>query len=344
MIFASAPGKLMLFGEYAVLNGATAVVSAVDRRAEIRMAPLTGEEWQVEARPLAMEITVFRFRADGQPVLLSGPPLPTLVHVLLRDAVLRCPALGRQGWRLTLDTCALHDMHGTVPVKFGLGSSAAIAASLAAALGAAGGRPMLELGELVELHSLGQGGRGSGADVAAAMFGGQIMYRTGSSGPRAAPVMLPRDLSLAVIFAGRPASTADALETLERWAARQPATFEDCMHHLGSLASLGERRLRAGGDLGEIIAHYADGLRHLQQSSGLPIFSAGHERAAELAADAGCVYKPSGAGGGDLGILVATDPAALSSALGRLHEDGLHQLDIRLGGRGALANAITAEA
>ncbi|MCW8846391.1 MAG: hypothetical protein OQK99_11185 [Gammaproteobacteria bacterium] len=43
----SAPGKLILAGEYAVLDGAPGLVMAVDRRARVSLEPSSDEHWQV---------------------------------------------------------------------------------------------------------------------------------------------------------------------------------------------------------------------------------------------------------------------------------------------------------
>src|SRR5690606_21597860 len=70
--------------------------------------------------------------------------------------------------------------------KLGLGSSAAVATALAAALAAAGGiRPDREL--LFDLassaHRTAQGGTGSGGDVAASVYGGLLFYTRGDAMP-----------------------------------------------------------------------------------------------------------------------------------------------------------------
>ena len=41
IVTATAPGKLVLLGEYAVLEGAPALVMAIDRRAEVRLETRT---------------------------------------------------------------------------------------------------------------------------------------------------------------------------------------------------------------------------------------------------------------------------------------------------------------
>ena len=97
----SAPGKVILSGEYAVLRGAPAVVMAVDRRAVVTVEP-----GDAEIRCIGLE-----GRTD----------------TLLVDCVLGALGRERPAARFTLDTSAFSDG----PEKLGIGSSAALAVSVA---------------------------------------------------------------------------------------------------------------------------------------------------------------------------------------------------------------------
>ena len=48
-VAASAPGKVVLAGEYAVLDGAPAICAALDRRARVQIAPSGTDHHVVEA-------------------------------------------------------------------------------------------------------------------------------------------------------------------------------------------------------------------------------------------------------------------------------------------------------
>jgi phosphomevalonate kinase len=100
----SAPGKLMLLGEYAVVDGGLAVVAAVNRRA----------------------VGVTLTEPDPR-------PSPVVQAVLTRAA--RAGAVLPPGVRI--DTSAFHDAQGA---KLGLGSSAAVAVITAALAHRAGRR------------------------------------------------------------------------------------------------------------------------------------------------------------------------------------------------------------
>ena len=74
MFVARAPGKLVALGEYAVLDGAPAVVLAVDRYVEAAVGP--SEDGSCRLMVRASEIVERRFAPDAP----SGAPLVDLVR------------------------------------------------------------------------------------------------------------------------------------------------------------------------------------------------------------------------------------------------------------------------
>ena len=66
-VIASAPGKLVLLGEYAVLEGAPALVMAINRRARVRMTAQSDGTCEVSAPDLNVHNQPLRFAAGGTP-------------------------------------------------------------------------------------------------------------------------------------------------------------------------------------------------------------------------------------------------------------------------------------
>lgn len=133
----SAPGKLVLLGDYAVTEGATAMVAAVDRRAVGHVDP---------EGPASAVVDAVLERVRGE-----GAEVPSGVRI---------------------DTSAFHAASGD---KLGLGSSAAVAVVTAALATDAGDASTYELA--LEGHRDAAGGVGSGVDVAASFHGGVIAVR-----------------------------------------------------------------------------------------------------------------------------------------------------------------------
>jgi phosphomevalonate kinase len=321
----SAPGKLVLLGEYAVLEGAPAVVAAVDRRARVTALPAPGGRWQVAAPGLTDGPAEFAVAPSGALRWTSAGESRGLELVdrlfggwsdAVGSAIGALPPLA-----LELDTTAFFDDAGGARVKLGLGSSAALTAALASALEAfigGGGLPQPDLGwvrKVVALHRAIQGGRGSGIDVAASLLGGVLEYRLDEK-QRVATVRaeaLPDELCWLAVWTGRPATTSALLERLEARRSSHRAPVEGALAVLTAAAAAGVVALRTpdvGAFLDAVDVSW-EGFEALGAAIGMPVLSAEHRRIRQIAEDCGVRYKPSGAGGGDLGLAFADDGGRL---------------------------------
>ena len=300
---AAAPGKVVLAGEYAVLDGAPAISMAVRRTARVGIDDVDDDACRVEA-PGHTDVTGrFRLR-DGRIRWLSGEDEFRLV-----DAVFR--ASGRRpigNCSITLDSGEFFDT--ATGTKIGLGSSAAMTVALCAAIhDSADVAPIAR-----RAHRRFQGGVGSGVDVATSLHGGLIEYRT--DGARAVAIDWPAGLRFRLIWSGIAASTRDRLSRLGAGTdANRPSRVR--------LSAAARRMARAwrSGDAGSIIEAYRayiDDLHSFSVDHDLGIFDAGHEELCAAAAAENLVYKPCGAGGGDIGIVFASDDAALDAFVGTL--------------------------
>lgn len=328
---ASAPGKLVLLGEYAVLEGAPALALAVNRQARARVVLRADGEARVHAPDLKLADVPLRIDADGLPRWTRAQDAQSLrlVDTILRGLAAEGlgPPAGR-GFELTLDSAEFFEG----PRKLGLGSSAALTVALASALavyaggGAATANRRVWLERLLALHRGFQDGRGSGVDVAASLVGGLIAYRLTDEGlPRFEAAAWPERVQARFVWSGVSASTADFLARLADWRAAHPAQYAAHMQTLRTVAEAAARAVSDGRDADFLAAaaDYAQALDAFAAACGLPIFSPAHRRARELAQDAGVVYKPCGAGGGDFGVLLGADAARLASAARSLEGAGL---------------------
>ena len=184
-IRASAPGKMVLLGEYAVLEGAPALVMAVNRRAVAEVSTDVVRS-TIDAPDVWPQTVAFDLDPGGVPVWnhpSSGAPAAlSLVDHVLRGLAERS-LLPKAPFSVRLDSAAFFQGRGVGRSKLGLGSSAAVTVALASALAGAAGHAELTgdrarwLRELLSIHQRFQGGRGSGVDLAAAIHGGVIGYR-----------------------------------------------------------------------------------------------------------------------------------------------------------------------
>ena len=323
MLVARAPGKLVALGEYAVLDGAPAVVLAVDRYATATIE--AGSDGVCELTTLAPLEVRQRF-APGQP---SGSKLVDLVAAGVRPPLT---------WRATVDSRPFFDG----AAKLGLGSSAAALTAFAGAFAAFAGAegqtlPSLGLGGLIDLHRAFQGGRGSGLDVAASLTGGAITFSLGQGGvPQVGSVRLPNGVGFAGIFAGRSASTPELVAHYRAWRQDRPEQAAAMLARLTTLAEAGCAAAR-GDEAAAFVrafAAYGRGLAALGEAMGAEIVTAEHRQVGDEADRFGVAYKVSGAGGGDLGLACAADRDALAAFAKSVGDKGFRVIEVSLAERG----------
>ena len=333
MIVARAPGKLVALGEYAVLDGAPAVVLAVDRYVEATIEANPDGSCRLVTR--APEPAEVRF-SPGQP---SGSKLVDLVVAALGPPL---------AWRATIDSSAL--FAGTL--KLGLGSSAAALCAWAGALSAFArgqGRasPDLDLAALIELHRAFQGGRGSGLDVAASLTGGAITFSLAPSGmPQVGSVRLPNGVAFAGVFPGRSASTPELVAHYRAWRQDRPEQAAAMLGRLRGLAEAGCAALRADDAAAwvETFAAYGRGLQDLGAAMGAEVVTAEHRQIGDEAGRFGVAYKVSGAGGGDLGLACAADADALAAFTKSVKDRGFRVFNVSLAEHGLVVQPPSAGA
>lgn len=329
-VTASAPGKVVLLGEYAVLDGAPALVLAVDRRARVtlRHAPAPGSWCTIDAQSL--EISAAACRLDGAGRIEWGCDQATSARLGLVATVLaEVAAAGPPppAFHAVLDTDAFFDQRRA---KLGLGSSAALTVALGAALRSMAGQPSLRAEELIAAHRRQQDGRGSGLDIAAAQYGGALIYQLAGMEPVATPVTLPGQLSWCCVWTGRPAATGPRLLQMARWREHDPGGYDSLMGGLTQTAAAGAAAARARDAAGLIaaVSSYGAQLAELGAASGTDIVTREHREIAALARASGVAYKSSGAGGGDIGIAVSGDAGRLSDFRGRIEPAGYRVLHL----------------
>jgi phosphomevalonate kinase len=282
-VVVSAPGKLMIIGEYAVLEGAEAVVSAVTRRAFARR----------------------------RSAVTGAPEAPAEAKAAYAHAVAAAGAVGDPSDTPAIDVSSLRAQNA----KLGLGSSAAAAA-------AAAGFGFVERGHEIEsvaarakvFDAAMRGHRdispqGSGADVAAAVYGGFLRFRRLGEAVDLAQVQWPSELRARIVWTGQEARTSTFLAKVAELASAQPSQYRRLRDNLGSQAESFVRSLTIGDLCGVLrsTAEYGQAMAELGRAAGIPIVTDTLNKVAEIAQDAGGAAKPSGAGGGDVALALFPD-------------------------------------
>jgi len=346
----SAPGKLVLLGEYAVLFGGPAVVLAINRRATVTMTASDDELWSVRSPGLVTEKLRFELLPDGSQRWVESSD--EKIHQLrlvgcILSALVRLGAvnpLHMNAAALEIDTLAFFEQTDHGSSKLGLGSSAALTVALASALVRwAGTEDVLAdrfdwLRTLVNIHRDFQGGSGSGIDLAASLFGGALEYRLDENGLPvvARPLDLPEDLELLFVWTGRSADTSRFLKRLTERSAVNPRGIGRALDDLSEASQSGIQALDSSRTkaLLDAVDGFGEGLEALGREAEMPIMSSEHKHLLSLARRWGISYKPSGAGGGDLGLCFSDDPHAIDRMTVAVREAGFETIDLSLDPRG----------
>lgn len=324
-VVARAPGKLFLLGEYAVLDGEPAVVAGIDRYAEARIEPAgpTSEtilEAPGFADPLAVDV-------DELPAI-DGPWRFVLAVLHELDPVRRRELRGQ---RIILRSeLGATDGSGRKP---GLGSSAAITVALSAAvlgLSLSGeetqddARPEVDRPRILSLalraHRRAQGGAGSGADVAASVYGGIVRFE-----PRAGalPEVQPLPpLAGAKILVGWSGSSAGTVDLVARYRALQEESPKGRPAAGRSRPSLRRRFRERSREIVDTFSRAVEEgtlwttsidqagrlIEEFASAAGLPVLTPALRSLVAIARRHGAAAKTSGAGGGDCGVAFVRDP------------------------------------
>ena len=344
----SAPGKAFVAGEYSVLErGEPALVLAVDLRLRVVLRELRGSAVELTHAPSAASLRG-ELGPDG---LTWTSGIPAELRFAARAAGLAAKVCAEEGRERRGFAAAFHDDLSRDGRKLGLGGSAAASVLAIRATCAAQGRD-LEVREVISLaaaaHWVEQGGRGSGADVAACASGGLIEVRSGHpwSGVdevvslrggdllRASPLdvtqlRVPSGLRFLLVWTGHPADSRALVGSVLTFARARPARWSHHVRALSTAEAMVRDALERTDEAASLdaIRRSATALAALGDDAQVAIVTEAIARACAIASGAGAAGKPSGAGGGDCAIVLAWGDAA-ERARAALERAGYFALEV----------------
>jgi mevalonate kinase len=220
-IITSAPGSLMLLGEHAVLHGHQALVCAINRRITVRLF-----------QTLENSVRIFSSLGNYESPLDKLADHPSFRFVL--QAIRQHAPRITSGFDLKIESEFSADI--------GFGSSAAVTVATHAALmkwisGEVPEREPLFFQSLETVHAV--QGRGSGADLAACVFGGVVGYSI-------APEFQPLEIAvpLTAVYCGYKTPTPEVIGKVEELRAADPLKFEDLFAEMDRSAQAAVSNLR----------------------------------------------------------------------------------------------------
>ena len=270
----SAPGKVILFGEHAVVYGHPAIAAALDLRVTVELVPAAGPA---------------RFAVDDD---------ARLAPVLARAAQLT--GVNPDGFLVRVSS--------ELPRAMGLGSSAALSVALLRALGIRAGRTWStsELGAAAfELETIFHG-TPSGVDNSVAARGGMIVFRRRTGEP---PEIRRLDsasgLPMVIALGRQPRRTQQTVAALRERRAIDPMTCDNLFDEIATIVARAETIIRSGGDLTTLGTLMNENHARL---CALGVSTAELDTMVDLARDHGAYgAKLTGGGGGGAVICLCPD-------------------------------------
>jgi mevalonate kinase len=218
-VVASAPAKVILFGEHFVVYGEPAIVLAIDKRAYVRIE--TGHDNNLHLRSTALNLSGY-FEGNILKIEQGNAREARIRFEPIKHAVESI--LEKHGKQVGLDI----EINSSIPVGAGLGSSAAVVAASAAATG-----DFLDVNLSKEdifrityeaeriVH-----GNPSGVDPAISTFGGAIVFQMDTGFK---PLDAKEDISFVIGDTGIERSTRAQVEKVRVIMEKYPRIVENIM-------------------------------------------------------------------------------------------------------------------
>ena len=354
MISASAPGKLYIAGEHAVVEpGHPAILVAVDRFVTISVEPRETEPGddaggRIISDRFSSGAKDFR-RTRGRIVPADGELDYVTSAIAVVDDLRVAAGVEPRAFDLRIDS-TLDEADGR---KYGLGSSGAVAVATTEALAEWYGLELdrLAIYRAALLATIAVSPNASGGDIAASTFGGWVRY---VSPDRAVlrqqaeergtawtlqspawelgdvrPLRAPAGLELHVGWTGAPASTNSLVSQVRRpdsAAAAEYAQFlganEESVTAILSVWDSDPARVRAG--IGEVRRQ----LRALGEAAGAELETPALTALCDIAESHGAAAKFAGAGGGDCGVALADSDVDVAAMCAEWERAGVRPLDL----------------
>ena len=352
MIEVSAPGKLYIAGEYAVVEpGHPAIITAIDQfiTVTIESAKKSGSIQSAQYSDLPIRWTrkndelVLDIRENPFHYILAA------IHFTEKYAQEQNKALA------FFDLKVISELDNSSGRKYGLGSSGAVTVATVKALDAFYDLQLsqLELFKLATLAHLTVQGNGSCGDIAASCYGGWLAFSTfdhewvltkmqqtslsslvATDWPQLSiePLLAPRDLRLLIGWTGSPASTSDLVDQVHQSREDKETLYQQFLTDSKTCVT----QMIAGFKQQDIpliqamIRKNRSLLNQLTTFSNVSIETPALKTLSDLAEEYGGAAKSSGAGGGDCGIVIVDKKAGILPLMSAWEKAGITPLPLHV--------------
>ena len=313
----SIPGKVVISGEYAVLDGAPAIVSTLKQKVNITIQK---SDKKHNVYTTSVLEGVFPFTTDDDANILWPEADPGVFSLLLQHAfkILK-PKLKEKVWIAVDSSEFFRTTKDGTAIKLGIGSSAAVSVGITQALSqyqTLRSSPENLLIQANSIHQCLQGKQGSGIDVTCCFADQGVIECTKDSVKNYTWSILnwPDGLHLKALTTSQYGSTKRLVANYQRASNLYPKEFRSALDQfLDITQSLSNAWKSEDVDLIiDLLSAYDAQIKKLDKIGDIGIYTQVHADIQNIASTHNVFYKPSGAGGGDIGLAFSSSLDALS--------------------------------
>jgi len=328
VVEASAPGKIIIVGEYAVLSDAPAISMAVDQRAQVTIKKHNEKTHILTTSGYSDTVARFNISKTGAIEWLDTIAEDS-VRLFFESSWSHVCFQSDNFYEYNLDTTGFYAQAGGY--KYGIGSSAALAVAVAVAF-----VKMFNLtqkaGELAsQIHNTFQNNRGSGVDIETSSIGGVIKYYRDPE-KKSVLLDLPENLKFRIFWCGTPFNTVTQLKKLGSLNKKSFLALREMAISIELVLANFSSEFFI-----DYLKKYTDTLRRFSDDYDLNIFANNHDILTDEAKKyPNTIYKPCGAGG-DIGICFSLSSKTLDVFECIASQNGFKLLDLSIDKKGFIS-------
>ena len=324
----TAPGKVFLSGEYLALEGGSAIILSTKQRSRVSIEDHE-KPYNLFYSSALDQYFEFSVNDNFEVDWVENDPQSFGLFISLAICELK---IKPSKALISIDTNEFYSSGK----KIGLGSSASIASAIINVLDEYFNLQLSESAKIqkaVNIHALSQDNFGSGLDVITSCADSGVVECNlkMANEHKWRSLKWPSDLYIKGVITSDQSSTKMMIEKYNRGKDSNQIFFNklysEINHLLNQISTAWDTQNSA--TIIELMQTYNTFINQLNEKFNLGIFSDEHKQLIELARSADIFYKPSGAGGGDLGLVITNSEKKLTHFLSVLSDSNFPVIDLR---------------
>ena len=323
-----APGKVFLSGEYLALEGAAAIILSTKQRSKVSIED-HNKPYNLFYSSALDQSFPFSVNDNFEVDWVQNDPQGFGLFIALAISELK---IKPSKALISIDTNEFYSSGK----KIGLGSSASIAAAIINVLDEYFNLQLSESAKIqkaVNIHGLSQDNFGSGLDVITSCADSGVVECNlkMANKHKWRSLKWPSDLYIKGVITSDQSSTKMMIEKYNHGKDSNQIFFNKFYSEINHLLNQISIAWDAQDSLKilKLMQTYNTFINQLNEKFNLGIFTDEHKRLIDLARSADVFYKPSGAGGGDLGLVMTNSEKKLTHFLSILSESNFPVIDLR---------------